>query len=389
MFSVSASLFSQTEFLSQTLQSRFSPGSDSGHHGLSGKQSDELMVGASFNQGLKKGLGVELGKDERVNPAMPSFDVSAVVDNVMKFVENRVRLAEADGASDDELEGMLDAARSGVESGFSQAREQIEALEKMNKPLGERIDQAESGIYERIDQLQEVVLPPKEKERGVIDEIQTSSRDLAPRKSESASYVKAYQRNSESFQFELTTQDGDTVKIFASSDQSYYAEGLRARGEGGSIRYAGAELSSQFGYRLSVEGDLDEQELLAIEDLLNQVNELSEEFYNGDLDTAFSMALEINSDPSEIAKFSLNLSQQSVTAVESGYYRSSPGYQSAGLPRGLAEPLADFASGVRDAMENANRFSQSRELLDSLFDKFDTEQRMSQLLSPLLEALKS
>lgn len=385
MFTVTASFYSQTDISSELLQSRFAPKSDASNGGLS----DEYIVGATFSQGLKNGLGVELKDDERVNPALPSFDVSAVVDNVMKFVENRVRLAESDGATEDELEGMLDAARSGVESGFSQAREQIEALEKMNEPLAKNIDQAETGIYDRIDRLQENVIPPKEQDRGVIDNIRSSSRELAPRQTESASYVKAYQRNSESFQFELTTQDGDTVKISASSDQRYSAEGLQARGEGGSIRYASSEQSSQFGYRLSVEGDLDKQELKAIEDLLSQINALSEEFYNGDLDTAFNMALEINSDPSEIAQFSLNLSQQSVTAVESGYYRSSPGYQSGGLPRGIAEPLADFASGVRDALDSANRFSQSRQLLDSLFDQFDPQQRMTALLSPLLDALKA
>jgi hypothetical protein len=46
-------------------------------------------------------------------------------------------------------------------------------------------------------------------------------------------------------------------------------------------------------FSFSVNGELDEDELKAIGQLVADANELTEEFFNGDIETAFNQALEL------------------------------------------------------------------------------------------------
>lgn len=369
MLSVSAALYSKTSFYSEAFQSR-NPQNEQA-------QQDE-RIGRSFNQGLKRGLGVELGEEQKVNPASKLFDVDKVVDTVMQFVEKRIAKEQANGATDAELESLFDAARSGVETGFVQAREQIDALGRLDDTLSERIDSAETGIYQGIDDLQEKTLAPE----SVVTDLPASPVFSA--QSASAAYS-----SKESFDFRLTTQDGDRVSISFSRESAAYiqAGALRSGDQEVAYRDFGADFSSAFD--LKVKGELDDDELLAIENLLTQVDSLAEEFYNGDLDKAFEMALSLESDASEIARFSLNLTQQqSVASQYSSYQSRERPYVANALPRGLAQPLGDFASGVREAFQEASRFDQPRALLEQLFEQFDAQSRMPNLLQPILDQLE-
>lgn len=408
MFSFSASLFSQSESYYQQFQSRSVPGT----------VSQDAPIASSLNQGLKKGLGVELD-EQSVKPTPKGFDIDKVVDTVLKFVEKRIVGAQADGASDDELKGMFSAARKGVEQGFSEAREQINALGKMNESLESNIDTSEDRIYQGVDSLENRLLESEPGTQTSIPALQptttvaaqsgsvTTSEASSVRESRSTdysrqnvstqndtpalkrfSYLEARREQSETFSFQLTTQDGDTVDISAFYDQSLALESMRARGEDGAVRYSNFDYRESGGFDLVIQGSLDAGEKQAIADLLAQVDALAMEFYEGDLQTAFQMALEITSDPNEIAQFSLNLQQQQVSAVEFGAYRSGPqAYAQPTLPRGLSEPLAEFASSVREAFNEAQRFSQPARLLDDLFEQFDVSKDMTKLTSPLLALL--
>lgn len=400
MFSVSASLFSQSESYFQQFQSRVAPGA----------AGQDAPVASSLNQGLKKGLGVELD-EQAVKPTPKGFDIDKVVDTVMQFVESRIVGARADGASDEELEGMFSAARKGVEQGFSEAREQIIALEKMNEPLADSIDTAENRIYQGVDKLEGRLLGPEpgitgstlspesvktsrsenldsrtERESGAVG---STGRDDTPALKR-FSYLEARREQSETFSFQLTTQDGDTVDISAFYNQSFSVESARIRGESGAAKYAAFDFRQSGGFDLVIQGSLDEDEKRAIADLLTQVDALATEFYQGDLQTAFQMAMELTSDPDEIAQFSLNLQQQQLSAIEYGTYRSGPrAYAQPALPRGLSEPLAEFAQGVREAFNDAERFDRPAKLLEGLFEQFDVNREMSKLTSPLLALLES
>ncbi|MFM9598225.1 DUF5610 domain-containing protein, partial [Streptomyces scabiei] len=62
------------------------------------------------------GLPVEQEKKDK-----PLFDFEEIVKNVLDFVTGAVKKAQADGADDDKLKGMLSDARKGVQIGIDDA----------------------------------------------------------------------------------------------------------------------------------------------------------------------------------------------------------------------------------------------------------------------------
>ncbi|EAT13730.1 DUF5610 domain-containing protein [Bermanella marisrubri] len=373
MLSFNSSFFNQSTLYSQTIKPQVQPNA----YGQEKTEQDQFAM-QRLGENLKKNADVDLASDKTVNEATKPFDVDVVIDTVMKQIGKRIDEAKSAGASDKELESMFEAARSGVEKGFGQAREQIEALSKMNEPLAEKIDAAENGIYEGIDQLKENTFASQ----NVKDAVKTEQSSFE--------YGRVFQQARNDFNFELTTQEGDKVTIKANSQFESYAAFMKAQSESGQTQVAGVSQSMNSGYSLSVEGDISEAEMAAIEDLMSQVNSLSEEFYGGDLDKAFDMAMGLTSDASQIAEFSLNLRQQQTQAVE--YGKGVSGYNQESLPKGLSEPLADFANSVQQAFDKAKFFQNSQELLAELTEKMqpkpeESKTSMLDFMKPLMDKL--
>ncbi len=363
MISVSSSLF-QSYFRTErepSISTQLRDGTDTG--------SDNLAQ-TTLRQALKDQMGLDLPAEQTVKG--PMFDVDAVMDTVLKHVGDRIEQAAADGASDEELESMFEAARSGVESGFSQARGQIESQGKLNDALAEKIDSAETGIFKGIDEMEEGLFSDAP-ERSVLEATSIVQQE------------QAYQRERNSFSFDLVTQEGDTVTISAMSDTELYEQRYSSQSEGASIEMYGFSEQSSSGYSFSVEGDLNEAEMTAIEDLLGQVNGLADEFYDGDLATAFDMALDLESDGDQIAQFSLNMRQQQVQTYQ---YSGVAQYSTeSSLPKGLMQPLGQFAQGLQGAADTANEFQQPKELLKNLFEQMDSNPKFHELLRPMFDSL--
>lgn len=373
MLSFNSALFNKSNLFSQPIQPRV-VGEE--------KVDQDKFAHQRLGQALKDNLGVDLPPEKSVNEAKSVFDADAVIDTVMTHIGKRIDQARSNGASEADLKSMMDAARSGVETGFKQAREQIDALSKLDEPLAEKIDAAEQGIYDGIDELEEDLFNPQ--------------AELI--KANTVEYAKSYERTQNSFSFELTTQEGDVVKIQAMSDYESYQAALKAQGDGKELYARYSEQNSASGFNLLVEGDLNDEEMAAIESLMAQVNDLAGEFYTGDLGTAFDMAMNLTSDADQIAQFSLNLKQSYVGVQEYGAMKGegalgNKGYAADLLPKGLAEPLANFAQGVKEAAQTADQFANSRSLLESLFEKMDQTEanlgntQLPDLLKPMLDNL--
>lgn len=376
MLSFNSALFNKSNLFSQPIQPRV----------MAEENLDQdKFAHQRLGQALKDNLGVDMPPEKTVNESKSVFDIDAVIDTVMQHVGKRIDKARSNGASDDDLKSMFDAARSGVETGFNQAREQIDALNKLDDPLAEKINAAEQGIYDGIDELEENTFNPQEQ---IV-------------KANTVEYAKAYERTSNSFEFELTTQEGDVVKIQAMSNYESYQEALKAQGNGKELYANYSEQSNSSGFNLLVEGDLNDEEMAAIESLMSQVNDLADEFYSGDLGTAFDMAMNLTSDADQIAQFSLDLKQSQLSSYEYGAMKGealgngNKGYDTAKLPKGLADPLANFAQGVKEAFEEANQFANSRSLLENLFEQMDQttqtlgKSQLPDLLKPMLNALNA
>ena len=164
-----------------------------------------------------------------------------------------------------------------------------------------------------------------------------------------------------SFSFKLETKEGDVVEINARALQWFSAEQYssqqRTSGSGNGpsgiqqTSGVGFEAGNQSEFALRIDGDLDDDELKAINDLLKQVNSLSEDFYGGDIQKALEKALSLGYDSTEIGSFSLNLSQMSsVKAVQA--YQSEEAFLK---PNVLTElkPLGKFAAQVSQSLMQA------------------------------------
>ncbi|MBU2875526.1 DUF5610 domain-containing protein [Marinobacter salexigens] len=97
------------------------------------------------------------GADKYAAQAQPpsASDVASVI---LGFVQNRLQ-AEADGGADmEKLADLMSQARSGIEQGYAEARDQIVALDMMNETLGAEIDKGFDLIQDGLLKLEKLFL---------------------------------------------------------------------------------------------------------------------------------------------------------------------------------------------------------------------------------------
>lgn len=103
----------------------------------------------------------------------------------------------------------------------------------------------------------------------------------------------------------LITQEGDVVRI-----KLRQSEGLQASAaQRGADAYASVSSYSRSRFSISVQGSLNQDELDAISDVLDQVDDIASEFYSGDAAAAFADASALSFDPAVLAKVGLKMSQ--------------------------------------------------------------------------------
>lgn len=319
MINLSPSLFSKPKHSFAEIQPRIARQNDSPANGA--------FANKTLGHALEKNLGVKPVAD-----VSKSFDVDAVVNAVMEHVNKALDKAAMKGASQDELNGMLDQARAGVNKGFSQAREALDKLGKLDDPLAEKIDSAESKINDGLDKLDKKLNQPQTSSGGVL-----------------ASAGQSYAKRND-FAFSVTTKEGDVVKISAMGLYQQKVEMQSYQDDEKSLFAANSSELSRNGYSFSVQGDINDDEMQALQTLFSQVNDVADTFYKGDLNTAFNKALELGFDGEQIASFSLDLRQ---TEVISQYQQVAAVPK---LPKGLSGPLQDYAQRLKDSVQTANAF---------------------------------
>ncbi len=264
---------------------------------------------------------------------------SQAANNILSFISLRLQQDVADGATGEELISRLQAGYEGFLKGYGEAYEQLVGTGLLSPEVESVIERTKELVLAGIESLAEEygIESPiagaagKENNAGgngetVVHVLNTSApvsldphatfakfaNQLVKPGAELETLLNSTTINYEAlekrdFSFSLVTKDGDTVNISASS----------VRGERGSR--GETERYGSSGFDVQVDGELDEDELKAINHLLDQVGSLSESFFEWNIEEAFEMALEIGFDETEIASFSLNLQQELTTVVQSTY----------------------------------------------------------------------
>ncbi len=226
--------------------------------------SDPSDAFTRVQQVLDQRLSGILGPPSQVVPVDRSnntFDAETVANNVLGFVQNRLKQAEAEGASPDQLESLLKQAKSGIKQGLEDAKDALDGTGLLNDSVKSGIKTAKKLIMQGLEQ--------DRKAPASTDGIQTIEASMGFRQVEKSA-----------FELQIQTQDGDVVTLkFRQSQQEQSAVSFHQSDENTAIS---ASNSSSFNSRLSfsVEGDLDNDELTAITDLTNALQGVSESFFD-------------------------------------------------------------------------------------------------------------
>ena len=284
------------------------------------------------------------------------FDFEEVAKNVLNFVGGAIKNAQSRGADEGELNDLFEQATSGVLRGIELAEQDLAGF--LNEEIANGISQSKNLIEDGIAKLKRDIFNP--------EDLDTKESAQSVVNSSSVSYEKQ-----ESGELSIRTRDGDRVNItFEDLEQFEFsqkqvqqlaqdvdpedknvASGQVQNNEASAATVKTAapltdviaepdviveqtEESPQHSttvieqnvvfyqensFSFSVKGELDEDELKAIGQLVADANELAEEFFNGDIETAFNQALELGFDEQELSSFALQLTKVENTQVIKAY----------------------------------------------------------------------
>lgn len=303
------------------------------------------------------------------------FDFEEVANNVLSFVEKAVMKAKGEGANDGKLTEMLDQARKGIDEGFSQARQELADMgHEENEEINTGIDKSYDLIQEGLERFETSLFGPKNPDD--------------PQDVQALGYMSAVNYSlHKSSSLAIKTNDGDTVTIDFAEALAYQRQEVggvaqdNSDGKGTMLGFTEVQESRYHatGFSFSIEGELDEEEKAAIGELVKNVSELADEFFNGDLDKAFEQATQLGFDENELSGFALNMRRTEKISVAQAYTQvagyqptehagSEPeSYPSKNMQQ-LMRPVADYFNDLMDFLEQAREQLQDEGSLQSLID---------------------
>lgn len=274
------------------------------------------------------------------------YSPQAVADRILSFVSDRLAQEKANGASEERLQDLYKQALKGVEKGLKEGRNIIQDQGLFSGDTKDTYYQTVNRIADGLQALGEQLFGA---DLDVPDEGSTPVQGGFE-----ASRTQVQMERSRSFEMEVMTQEGDRVKIQVSSGQAFSSDQVKFNGGGTSIDGFEMSFSSFDNMSFSVEGDLNEGELAALNDLFSQVNDVAETFYGGDVEQAFNQAMDVGMDPDQLASFAVNINQAESIAVRDTYVavQNMTGPSRENPYQDMFERLGAFA---QQAQENANK----------------------------------
>lgn len=340
---------------------------------------------ATLANRLAERLGLEPGAlAGKANDYTPE----KIAGRIIGFIEQRLQTEQAAGADPSKLQGLLEQARSGVEKGFAEARKILDGMGVLQGKVASDIDDTYQKIQDGFSALDKRFNPSTPASTGNVAV---------------AAYSERFAAKAETFEMQVTTRDGDGLRIsIAQASANWSQSGAAASSDGKtSSLVAGSQSGSlQIGaWQVSVEGELDDEERGALEKLFSQVQDLSNKFYAGDMSGAFDRAMALEMDGEQLASMSLRLTQTTVRQATDAYSAvAQDGGQAASA---VNNSLIDYAQGLLEALRSANQLAEEGSakgnLLDllkggfSLDDRFDAArlEKAQSFNSRLLDGLQS
>jgi len=273
----------------------------------------------------------------KVKQAQPLFDFDEIVKNVLDFVTTAVHKAKADGGDDEKLQSMLNDARKGVQIGVDDAIDELKGSGLFNDEIKEGIDKSKEGILSGLNDLEAQLFNPQPISVNV-------SQGQYISLSNSAAYT-------------FTTAEGDEVSInFADAFKAQSASSYQIDGDSEGFLSESSQ-TRELSFSMTVNGDLNEEEQKAINELMADLQNVSSTFFSGDLDEAFEQAQALNLGNEQLVAFSMDLRQTKVVAAIKSYTENTP------IPeKSVSDKIAPFNSDLKDVFEKANELDLQNQL---------------------------
>lgn len=272
-----------------------------------------------------------------------NFTPDKVAGRIGDFVAKGLDAARARGASDERLQQMYDAAVQGVEKGFREARDILDNLNMLNGGIADQVDKTEKLTFEALAKI------------APVDREATAQAVIG---------VAERYRSAEAMSLLVKTQDGDEITIDFSRSQSYDATfGAGADSDGHAASWMDVSRSESSQYLFSVEGELDEGEIDALQQMIRDISGVANEFFNGDVQKAFEQSTEISFDAGELQSMELDMNY-SRSRAQAGTYEQvgsltqpvdKPGLRLGQLMKDLAESAGAPSLGFLQSQAQTGR----------------------------------
>ena len=329
-----------------------------GQHGAgtASSQSATTVAGDNVQQAITQAYqSLHASVQGQLQPVNASSDVAppqadaqdlspqAVADRVVGFISDRLNQAQANGATQDQLQTLYNQALKGVERGLTSARNILQAQGVYSGDTRTNFSQTVNLIADGLQSLGQTLFAPNST---------TSVSDTGTAGATNANLTQLAASSTRSFQLQVVTQEGDKVTIDVNAAQVLAVQqGGYSTGTGNVSAFNGTLASSNH-FSFSVQGNLNANELKSLNDLFQQVNRIADTFYGGDVQQAFDQASQVGVDSQQIAGFAVNIQQTQTVAVRNTY----ASVQNAGAQQASAssdqtpyQSLGDFAGQLQQA----------------------------------------
>jgi len=322
-----------------------------------------------LNDKLENAIDRVLQKNQAAaSRATDSHDYTpkSVSKHILNYIQDAIDRVEARGGNG---QVVLAQARQGVKRGFQEAENLLTSLNALSGKIAESVH----NTFELI--------------QGGLDRLEKSMTHAPV--TEQVSFEGAKHSIQQSLSLDIKTQDGDIVTLNLAKSESSSAYQAQIHNGNSTTTVKEFQFSSNSQFEFTVQGNLDEGEMEAIEKLLSDVKGVSDQFFEGDASAALEAGLGLGFNTSEIAGFSLNLKHNQTQSAAQAY-REISGFGDHSQPPtqldNLLNPIHDFAKTLEgtllnaadsalfdeDAVENAfSFFSKSNEAHEAMIQQLE------------------
>lgn len=196
-----------------------------------------------------------------------------------------------------------------------------------------------AGVQDDIDEIDDTVARVDSGLAKLEDEV------AANRKS-SASVLDVDTRTKQRSTIQIRTQEGDVVKLSLKRMDSLSATDVAVAEDNMFVSSTEVEVSSRSRMRVRVEGDLNESELAAIQNVFAQAQLMADEFFGGDIGAAFNLAAGFEFDTEQLARVNMRFRMRQVTNVAYSEVANTPKFspietQPVMGPESVSAPLSE------------------------------------------------